>query len=247
MLVSLDGAEEVHDRIRGSKGSQRRTTIEKFAEHEIDFQINSTIIKDNIGDVAYLTQVSDQYDVSVRFSLLNRHNGRGELVAPQALDVVEILELRTYCRRMRKLGKRVFINLPPILQFAEDVVPIRSPSCGWTKSYCGVTNEGYVTICGVAGGDERLYAGNIFEQSFATIWRESALFNYLRSLKSSDLKGICGRCRVRDVCGGACRLSAFKSTGDFTAPYTLCEEFYRAGLIPAVALEPECSTSGVSQ
>jgi len=214
-------------------------TIASFAEYGLEFQINSTIIKTNLTEVPYLTEISKRYDVSVRFSLLNRHNGRGQIVAPEALDVAEILELRSYCHRVRKLGSRVFINLPPLLQFPEDVVPIRSPSCGWTKSYCGITNEGYVTICGVAGADERLYQGNVLEQSFAKIWRESKLFNRLRSLKVDDLKGICGRCRVRDVCGGGCRLSAYKNSGDFTAALTLCEEFYRAGLVPASALDPE--------
>ena len=240
ILVSLDGDAEIHDAIRGNAGSHRKTidTIEKFAEHGVDFQINSTIIKTNLGEVDYLKSLSRLYGVSVRFSLLNRHNGRGQVVAPEALDVAEILWLRSYCHRMRKLGERVFINLPPVLQFPEDVVPIRSPSCGWTKSYCGITNEGFVTICGVAGADERLYQGNIMSQSFATIWRESELFNHLRSLKASDLKGICGRCRVREICGGACRLSAFKNSGDFTASYTVCEDFYRAGLIPASALDP---------
>jgi AdoMet-dependent heme synthase len=241
ILISLDGDEEVHDRIRGMNGSHRKTlaTIAKFSEHAIDFQVNSTIIKTNLSEIDYLTTVSARYDVSVRFSLLNRYNGRGQVVAPEALDVAEVLELRSYCHNMRKQGSRIFINLPPVLQFPEDVLPIRSPSCGWTKSYCGITNEGYVTICGVAGADERLYQGNILDQSFAKIWRESELFNHLRSLKANDLKGVCRRCRVRDVCGGACRLSAFKSSDDFTASYTLCEAFHEAGLIPASALDPE--------
>jgi radical SAM protein with 4Fe4S-binding SPASM domain len=240
ILISLDGAEETHDRIRGHPGSHAKTValLEKLVANNIDCQVNATIIKQNFCDVIYLAELSLRLNVSMRFSLLNRHNGRGGTVSDDALTVEDIVELRAFCHALRQQGSKVFLNLPPLLQFPEDVVPIRSPSCGWTKSYCGVTNEGYVTVCGVAGADQSLYQGNILQQSFADIWRNSELFNYLRSLRPDDLTGICGRCKLREVCGGACRLSAYKARNDFTAPYGLCQEFYDMGLVPESALDP---------
>ncbi len=145
--------------------------------------------------------------------------------------MTEVLALREYCHEVRKLGSRVFINLPPLLQYPEDIIPIRSPSCGWTKSYCGITYDGHVTICGVAGADESLYVGNILEESFVDIWRNAPLFNYLRKLSHKHLSGICSRCAYKSDCGGACRLSAYKGAGDFTAPYSMCQAFYDAGVV----------------
>lgn len=110
-----------------------------------------------------------------------------------ALDVEEIIALREYCHELRLRGSRIFLNVPPLLQRPEDVIPIRSPSCGWTRSYCGVTYDGNVTICGVAGADSALYVGNVMETPFDEIWLNAPRFQHLRSLGASDLKGICSR------------------------------------------------------
>lgn len=240
ILFSLDGDVEAHDEIRGQKGSHHRTVQAIKATHDwgIPVQVNATIIKRNFADTIYLAELSHQLDVSVRFSLLNPYNGRGLNLVPTALDVDEIIRLREFCHELRKRGSKVFINLPPLLQYSEDIVPARSPSCGWTKSYCGVTYDGNVTICGVAGADKTLYQGNIMEKPFDEIWLSSPLFNQLRRLNESDLKGICSRCPARQWCGGSCRLSAYKRDGDFTASLGICQTFYDLGHIPEEVLDP---------
>lgn len=233
LLVSLDGDSEKHNTIRGSRSAHSRTiaALRRLRSAGIEVQVNATIIKSNLCDVPYLTELSRDLDVSTRFSLLNPYNGRGTDVVSDALDVEQVLALREFCHEVRLLGSRVFINLPPLLQYPEDVLPMRSPSCGWTKSYCGVTHDGNVTICGVAGADETLYVGNIMAESFADIWLHAPLFNHLRSLSDSDLTGVCSICKYRKECGGACRLSAYKGTGDFTTSYSMCQAFYDAGVV----------------
>jgi radical SAM protein with 4Fe4S-binding SPASM domain len=240
ILISLDGDRENHDRIRGRKGAHAETVKEIAALREagIAVQVNATIIKTNFGDVAYLARLSRDLDVAMRFSLLNPYNGRGPNQAPQALDVEEILRLREFCHVLRQCGSRVFLNIPPLLLHAEDVLPIRSPSCGWTKSYCGVTYDGNVTICGVAGADESLYVGNVRETPFDELWLTAPLFQKLRAMDHNDLTGVCGRCPVKAECGGACRLSAYKSKQDFAASYGMCQTFYDLGYIPEDVLDP---------
>lgn len=240
VMISLDGGREAHDEIRGKVGAHDKTVaaIERLKAVGIAVQVNATIIKTNFRDVAYLTKLSRDLDVAVRFSLLNPYNGRGPNLAPMALGVEEIIALREYCREVRQRGSRVFLNVPPLLQFAEDIIPIRSPSCGWTRSYCGVTYDGNVTICGVAGADSTLYVGNVMETRFDEIWLHAPLFQRLRALGANDLKGICSRCPVRVECGGACRLSAYKSRHDFTASYGMCQTFYDKEYIPEEALDP---------
>lgn len=241
MLISIDGAHQNHDIIRGMKGAYDKTVsaLERCVKGGLKVQVNATVIKTNKEDVMHLAILSSEHNVPVRLSLLNPYNGRGSNLAPEALDVVEILELRSFCHELRKRGSKVFLNVPPLLLHPEDVIPIRSPACGWTESYCGITHDGNVTICGVAGADESLHQGNIMERSFADIWENSELFNTLRSYKTSELKGICGRCKLSEVCGGACRLSAYKKTGDFKSSYQMCQTFYDFGLIPEEALNPE--------
>jgi radical SAM protein len=63
-------------------------------------------------------------------------------------------------------------------------------------------------------------AGNVRRRSFVDIYRQSPLFRDLRDY--SKLKGKCGLCDFRDVCGGS-RARAFGVTGDYleSEPYCL--------------------------
>ncbi|HEV2493641.1 MAG TPA: radical SAM protein [Terriglobia bacterium] len=62
-------------------------------------------------------------------------------------------------------------------------------------------------------------AGNVRRQSLAGIYRHSPLFVGLRD--SSNLKGKCGVCEFREICGGS-RARAFALTGDPFAEEPCC-------------------------
>jgi len=64
-----------------------------------------------------------------------------------------------------------------------------------------------------------LSAGNIRGQSLASIYRESPLFTSLRDAK--NLKGKCGVCEFREICGGS-RARAYALTGDAFAEESCC-------------------------
>jgi len=64
-----------------------------------------------------------------------------------------------------------------------------------------------------------LKAGNVKHQSLGEIYRSSDLFTGLRN--SSNLKGKCGVCEFRDLCGGS-RARAWAMTGDVYAADPLC-------------------------
>jgi len=64
-----------------------------------------------------------------------------------------------------------------------------------------------------------LKAGNVKHQSLGDIYRSSDLFTSLRD--SKNLKGKCGVCEFRDLCGGS-RARAWSITGDVFASDPLC-------------------------
>ncbi len=237
--VSVDGDRETHDRLRNQKGAHGRTMQGLYAllGTRLPFDVNATICRDNLPEVAFLTRLARDLDCDVRLSLLHP-NGRGQGMAEKALEPEEIFRLREYCHVMRQRGVRVFLNLPPLLQYLDEVIPSRGSACGWAVSFCGVLANGDVSICGVASDEPDLVAGNIREQRFRGIWASSPLFRQTRSLKVNDLQGICGRCPFNEYCGGACRLSAFRATADFLAPYGLCQRFYDQGYVPEALLDP---------
>jgi AdoMet-dependent heme synthase len=62
-------------------------------------------------------------------------------------------------------------------------------------------------------------AGNVTSHPLSQLYSESPLFNSLRD--SSKLKGKCGRCPARNVCGGS-RARAYAMTGDLFAQEPCC-------------------------
>jgi radical SAM protein with 4Fe4S-binding SPASM domain len=64
-----------------------------------------------------------------------------------------------------------------------------------------------------------LSGGNVTTQSLAEVYRDSALLVSLRD--SSRLKGKCGRCEMRQICGGS-RPRAYAVTGDLFAEEPCC-------------------------
>jgi len=64
-----------------------------------------------------------------------------------------------------------------------------------------------------------LSGGNVTSQSLGDVYRDSQLFASLRD--TSKLKGKCGRCPVRNVCGGS-RARAYVMTGDLFAADPCC-------------------------
>ena len=62
-------------------------------------------------------------------------------------------------------------------------------------------------------------SGNVRRQSLVEVYREGPLFQVLRD--SGSLKGKCGRCDYRNLCGGS-RSRAYALTGDYLAEEPRC-------------------------
>ena len=84
-----------------------------------------------------------------------------------------------------------------------------------TRSYMFVNRAGEV----YASRFLPISAGNVTSESLSDIFRESELFTSLRD--TSRLRGKCGRCPVRTVCGGS-RARAYAMTGDLFAEDPCC-------------------------
>ena len=76
------------------------------------------------------------------------------------------------------------------------------------RGFCFVSHIGDVSPSGFLP----LPAGNVREESVVDIYRNSQLFRELRD--PTLLKGKCGRCEFREVCGGS-RARAYATSGDY--------------------------------
>ncbi len=100
------------------------------------------------------------------------------------------------------------------------------------SGFCFVGHTGDVYPSGFL----QLKAGNVREQTLTEIYRYSRLFTDLRD--RSLLKGKCGACEYREVCGGS-RARAFALTGDYLASDPSC-----AYVPPVLRATPEVSAVG---
>lgn len=81
----------------------------------------------------------------------------------------------------------------------------------------------------------QINAGNIREKSLFEIWHSSEVFKMLRNRKL--LKGKCGGCEYREICGG-CRARAYVKTGDFMEQDPNCPfELFETDKVPLPTIE----------
>lgn len=103
ICISLDGAEEAHDRNRG-KGSYQKAmrAIEVISSNRIPLVCHVTLTKHNIADLDFLAETAKQFDFRLQFSVLY-NTGR--------LDAEEVLsdrEIRDSVKKILELKQQGF-------------------------------------------------------------------------------------------------------------------------------------------
>jgi radical SAM protein with 4Fe4S-binding SPASM domain len=88
--------------------------------------------------------------------------------------------------------------------------------CAAGRSFVYIKSNGDVWPCPFV----EVKAGNVREHSFREIYEESPVFRNLRN-REKTLKGICGECVYRTICGG-CRGRAYAYSGDYLAEDPRC-------------------------
>jgi len=87
--------------------------------------------------------------------------------------------------------------------------------CGAGRIYCAVQPNGLVTPCVFMP----IVVGDLRKQSLNEIWRHSPVLDDLRD--RGKLRGRCGRCQFKYVCGG-CRARAYAYYQDYLTPDPGC-------------------------
>ena len=224
VAVSVDSLDErYHDRFRHGGGALGDTlaAIGRLREARLDFLVQTTVTPGNRAELAALTAWAAEAGAVCFNVYFLVETGRGagmRSLTPAENDEVlgELVELgeryrgemmvRSKCQPqiMRHVWKRDPGS--PLATYAT-----RCP-CG--VQYCRITPEGKVTPCPYLPA----VAGDLRQEGFAEIWRDSPV---LARLRGGELGGKCGRCEYRVVCGG-CRARAFAGTGDLLAADDSC-------------------------
>jgi AdoMet-dependent heme synthase len=233
---SLDGSSaEIHDHFRGTKGSYDLTMkgIDYLKEMEIPVQVNTTVSKYNVDDLAAIAEkVKDMGAVlwSVFFLVPTGRGMEKDMISPGQHEEVmkwlcHIQQTMPYHVKATEAPhfRRVFLQEKKRL--GESVGGSRSKRTDLLgRAPKGVNDgDGFVFISHIGdvypSGFLPVACGNVREQPLKEIYRNSPVMKQLRD--KSLLKGKCGVCEFKEMCGGS-RARAYAVTGEYLESDPYC-------------------------
>jgi heme d1 biosynthesis radical SAM protein NirJ len=233
--ISLDGMRETHDRFRQKQGAFDASldAIRLCRDAGIKVGMRFTPTQDTAGELPDILRLMDAEGVDKLYVSHLNYGGRGNrhrgsdvihAVTRQVMDL-----LFDACWADVQAGrKREFVTGNNdadgvyLLKWVERMLPERAAEMQqrlrqWGGNASGV-NIANIDNLGNVHPDTFWWnynLGNVKERPFSDIWVDTS-DPLMAGLKSSPrpLRGRCGACGFRDICGGNTRVRAFQMTGD---------------------------------
>ncbi|MBI2472750.1 MAG: SPASM domain-containing protein, partial [Planctomycetes bacterium] len=205
-----------HDNFRGISGAwdDPLNGIEACRRQGIEFQIQTTVTKDNFNEIPDIIDFS--YNIGARvfnlFFLVCTGKGQDLTdITPQQYDQAlhQLYEIHEKYRGKMMVGAKCAPHYRRIVYEHDSASPLiraYAGGCPAGTHYCRITPEGNVTPCPYMPN----ISGNVREKSFVEIWENTADF---QTLRHDSLHGRCGVCEFMDICKG-CRARALAATGN---------------------------------
>ncbi len=246
---SLDGSTAaIHDKFRGTSGSYDLTirALETLRDIGMPIQLNTTVSRYNLEDLEHIADLAERYATvlwSVFFLVPTGRARSKDMISPEEAETVmewlyeqsptRSFDVKTtaapHYRRV-VLGHRAQAGI-----VGRDF----TVSSQGLRSQKGVNDgNGFVFISHTGdvypSGFLPVVAGNIRKDRLADVYRNSTVFRELRD--PGLLKGKCGACEFRDVCGGS-RARAYGVTGDYLESDPACAYVPGAWKVEAEAVK----------
>jgi len=243
LAISIDGPRaEVHDSFRGFRGSfDIATRIARQAiEQGLSLQVNTTVSRFNVRLLDEMTDLVSRLGAvqwSLFFLVPTGRAAASDMITPEEhelafhwlYDVSQRAPFdvkstaapayrRVVIQRERERSATKAEQQPALAGAGyryEDGLARPAKGVNDGKGFCFISHTGDVCPSGFLP----LAAGNVRRESIIDLYRASPLFRRLRD--TTALRGKCGRCEFREVCGGS-RARAFALTGDYLAGDPSC-------------------------
>ena len=232
--VSIDFASaKDHDEFRGEPGCFDASIegIKAAKRHGVGVQINTTVTKHNVGDLPAIHDLAVDLGVDAFHIFMLVPTGRGSELLEIELSPEESEKALTWAYERQKTSPLHFkpTDSPHYYRIIRQLAKKEGKKVtreeygmdAMTRGCLGGITFGFISHVGDVQpcGYFDMQLGNVKEQPFSEIWTNSKVFNDLRDY--SLLKGKCGACEYKAVCGG-CRARALEVTGDYMESEPYC-------------------------
>jgi radical SAM protein with 4Fe4S-binding SPASM domain len=225
VCISLDGATpETHDHVRHKKGTFEKTIngIKNCVNAGITTQISTVVMNSNVTEVGDLYALLESLHVEGWYIYDFVPAGRGKDLQQEVLSPEQRKHLFDYLQDIAPVSTMALKPYPYLITI--------NSACGtetyFYKKYGRLTElfKGCLSgrwVCHISSNGDLhpchllpQILGNLTQETFEEIWfdRSNRVLRELRERRL--LKGTCGKCTSRDVCGG-CRAQAFWKTNDY--------------------------------
>ena len=215
--ISLDSSTpELHDEFRGVKGSWKRAinAMKALKNNDMLLQVNTTVTIQNYDEIDKIMTLAEELGAENFHLFFLVPTGRGAKMD----DISPIMYENMIKGILPKIAEHK-LNVKPSCapqfmriakQMNANISHIQATMRGCIAGlyYCRIYPTGEVTPCPYLP----IKLGNVRKRSFKDIWLNSQILKDLRDF--SKLKGKCGVCDYRSVCGG-CRARAYGLSSDF--------------------------------
>jgi radical SAM protein with 4Fe4S-binding SPASM domain len=230
--ISVDASNAaIHDFVRNKPGSfdLAMRAIEATKKAGILLQINTTAMEYNMPHLPELIEFADNCGAGIMLMYQLVAVGRGEKIEKATLKKAANKYLSELIAEKQKTAKTIIepvagpqywayllerdgIEEGLLLNLAGKVFH----GCSAGRGFVYIKANGDIWPCPFV----EVSAGNIREAHFNKIYYEAEIFQNLRH-REEKLKGACGECNYKTVCGG-CRGRAHAYSGDYLAEDPRC-------------------------
>ena len=212
--ISLDSNNPAqHDEFRGVAGAWEKAVEACMAlrKNNVLVQVNTTLTQQNYNQVDDIMTLAESIGVENFHLFFLVPTGRGTKLADISPAQYEEMITKTFAKTANHTLNVRPSCAPQFMRIAKGMgLDMRQwiRGCIAGQYYCRIYPNGDVTPCPYLP----IKLGNVRENSFKDIWFNSEVFKALRD--PDTLKGKCGACEYRSLCGG-CRARAYGLSNDF--------------------------------
>ncbi|MEW6607335.1 MAG: radical SAM protein [bacterium] len=230
--ISIDGLADVHNEFRGIKNGFQLSFegIHNCQEAKLHTGIRFTVNKHNFEDLPALLDLAAKESIP-RFCLYHLvYTGKGKEMIQDDLDLntkINLIKFLIFRATTISNMEILTVDNPAdgIYFYIQEKEPHKKAlietllkmagGCSAGQKIANVSPEGEIYPCQFW---QDLSSGNVRKTPFSQIWQKN--LNMCSQIKTR-LKGKCGQCSYKDLCGG-CRVRAKIIYGDYLAEDPAC-------------------------